>query len=357
MGFNKKFFSTGGIVAASPSGITNTDNFSVITYAGTGGAQSTNSLSSQSGTVDFAPDFCWIKDRGNSESHQLFDSIRGAGEVIESDDDAEEVTRSDSLTSFNSNGFSLGTDSAGFVNYSGRGPYVAWSWKAGGTAVSGAGSGVTNVTRSTNTDAGFSIIKYTGGGSAGATIQHGLNAPPDFVIIKRTDIAKNWIVGSTGLPSWGEILQLDLSDEKATYGGFNSTTPSSTVITLGDNAPVNADGGEYICYAFHNVDKFQKFGSYDRNSSTTGPVVDVGFEPRFLLVKGYISGYSSHWMMIDSVRDTGAVKNKRVLANLTNVEDTDANWNVSFNSNGFQPKSTFSGFNGTGGKYLYWAIA
>src|SRR5210317_598538 len=98
MALSKKLFK------AAAAGVTNTDNFDIVTYTATGATQSITSL-------DFQPDFVWIKDRGTSESHQLFDSIRGAGKVIESDDTTGEVTRSDGFTSFDSNGFTLGADS------------------------------------------------------------------------------------------------------------------------------------------------------------------------------------------------------------------------------------------------------
>jgi hypothetical protein len=225
-------------------------------------------------------------------------------------------------------------------------------------------SGTIESTVSANTEAGFSIVKYSGNTGADQTVGTGLTTPCDIVIVKRlTDSGYSWCVGGSVVGN-GNNLYLDSSGELLVRDRIKSV--QSETFTVEQVHEVNNTGKDYIAYCFHSVAGYSKIGSYTGNSSTTGPIVYTtddgtsggsnGFKPRFIMVKGVTANYSSHWMMMDSARDTDTVKDKRLLANLSNVETDDSNWAVEFLDNGFQPKSTFSGFNNSAGTYIYMAF-
>jgi hypothetical protein len=158
-----------------------------ITYGYAGTPTNVNFLG-----MAFQPDFVWIKTRSDigGSNHFLFDSVRGATNRIFSNLTLSEAVDTDSLLSFDSNGFTVGDD----ISCNGNGEsVVAWCWKAGGAAVSGSGTnGIANVLISANTAAGFSIVEYDGAG-VDATVEHGLDSAPELIIVKRTDSSGNWI--------------------------------------------------------------------------------------------------------------------------------------------------------------------
>jgi hypothetical protein len=338
------------------------DGSGVALYEFEGGAKDTGGNYNGTPTnvsfvgTSFQPDLVIIKNRETAGyEFTWFDSIRGALQRLRSDSVSgalAEDTKAGSLTSFDTNGFSLG-------NYAGTNQstigHVAWCWKAGVTAVSGTGtSGITNVEVSANTAAGFSIVKYDGGGTAGGTVTHGLDLAPELIIVKRTDTSGDWIVGSDYLTSWGHILQLNLTDAEAGYAGFNSIAPTTSVFTLGSNNPVNNASGSYIAYCFHSVDGYQKVGSYTGNASSIN-TISVGFAPRFVLFKRTDS--SGGWRMFDSTRGT----DKSLRANSSDAEYDDTQNYVDFTSDGFEFNRTVSqtnpDLNSTSGTYIYLAIA
>ena len=133
----------------------------------------------------------WIKPRSIADNHNLFDSIRGTTKQLISNNTAAESTQPNTLTSFDSNGFSIGSDNNINTN---NATHVAWCWKAGGAAVTNT-NGTINSQVSANADAGFSIATYTGVGypnNTTATVGHGLNSPPELVIIKKIKFHKCW---------------------------------------------------------------------------------------------------------------------------------------------------------------------
>ena len=164
------------------------DYFNTKLYTGTG--------SEQSITMDFAPNWVWLKRRDATGSHRLFDSVRGATKTIVSDATNAEETEAQALTSFNSNGFTLGTEGA--TNGSSR-SFVSWNWKAGGSASSNSNGSITSSV-SANQEAGFSIVSYTGTGS-NATIGHGLNSAPKMIIFKSRSNADAWSVYNVNIGS------------------------------------------------------------------------------------------------------------------------------------------------------------
>ena len=211
----------------------------------------------------------------------LYDSIRGAGNRLRSNQNYAASDATDELTSFDANGFTSGSsDSTNGNNY----PYVAWVWKGGGDAVSNTDGSITSQV-SANTAAGFSIVKYTGSGAAGMTVGHGLTgAIPELVIIKNLDNSTNWQVFGGSL-----FTRMQLDQTGGDDGNLGLTITSTTIQTTqtsgqGANSAWNATD-DYIAYCFHSVSGYSKIGSYVGNGSTNGPSVYTGFEPAWIMIK------------------------------------------------------------------------
>jgi len=327
--------------------------FQTLLYAG-GSSSYTNN-----GNSDLQPDWVWIKARNNAYEHKLWDSSRGTTKLLVSNSTVAEATQS-GLTAFNSDGFSLGGD--GGSNDASTN-FVAWQWKAnGGTTASNTDGSITSTVQA-NTTAGFSIVTYTGNGSSGATIGHGLGAVPHLFIGKQRSNAENWIVyhhKNTSAPET-DFLSLNTTDATAdNANAFNDTAPTSSVMTLGGKNEVNTSGRTYVGYFFTEKQGYSKFGSYTGNGdATNGPFIYTGFKPAWIMQKRTDSADS--WYMWDVKRalDSQGYVNrndKYLQANSTGVQSTGAGFD--FLSNGFRPVSTNAGYiNASGGTYIYMAFA
>ena len=291
------------------------------------------------------PDWVWYKSRSNATSHITYDSSRGDGPYLKPSDDGDEGTDANMFESFDSDGFSLNGDTDG--NGSGR-TYVAWQWKCNGGSVTTVGESGSNpgFTRQTNTDAGFSIIAYTGTGSNG-TIAHGLPSTPEFIIFKRRNANQVWATWHQGI---GDDYKLVLNDAAAkdSDGAFmNSTLPTSSNITVGGaSVNTNADGGTYICYAFSPIQGYSKFGKYTANANTNGPFVYTGFKPAWIMVKNASrAGYA--WSIIDNQRDAFNEVDNGLEGDSTAAEfSSSANYGCDFLSNGFKVRAASTGYLG-----------
>ena len=324
------------------------DYFNTKLYTGTG---ATNAQTS----VGFQSDWVWIQNRGGTYANVVYDAVRGATKQIEPQGTGAEATVSDTLTSFDSDGFTLGADSSSYCNRSSSpNTYVAWNWKANGAGSSNTDGSITS-TVSANTTSGFSIIKYTGTGS-NASIGTGLGAIPHMAIFKRTDTAGfNWFVYHRSLGA-GKFIILDSSGaEQSSTSIWQNTTPTSSVITLGGDGGVNASGGTYICYAFTEKKGFSAMGSYVGNGSTTdGSFIYTGMKPSFVMYKN-TSVAGGHWQIHDTKRLGYNGANKVLRANLTNAEADDE---IDILSNGFKARNASNNNNNWSGvTYLYMAFA
>ena len=297
--------------------------------------------------VGFQPDWVWIKTRSDSNNHTIFDAVRGVTKRLRSNQNNAENTSS-GVTSFDSDGFTVGTDSAG-----NSGTMVSWNWKANGLGSSNTDGTINTTYTSANTTSGMSIIQYNGNGSAGATIGHGLGVAPKCVIIKRTDTTSNWIFG-TGATGFTKFLYLNTTDAETTNAGaFNNTAPSSSVITLGSWNDVNNSSGTYICYAFAEKTGFSKFGSYIGNANADGPFIYTGFKPAFVLLK--TSSYAESWIMIDNQRLGYNGSSALLRADDSGAEVTTL-VNPDFLSNGFKVRNTNNWYNKNSETYIYMAF-
>jgi hypothetical protein len=315
-------------------------------YTGNGSTQSiTNSGS-------FKPDFVWIKGRSTSYSNLLFDAVRGTNKSIFSNNTNAEVTDTDALTAFNSNGFTMGAKAD--INGSGT-TYVGWQWKANGSGSTNTSGSITS-TVSANTTSGFSVVTYTGTG-ANATVGHGLGVAPSMIIFKDRSTTTNWVVYHVSV---GNTTALSLNLTNATLSPstayFNNTTPTSTVFTIGSGTTVNTSSENYVAYAFAPVVGFSAFGSYVGNGSTDGTFVYLGFRPAYIMIKE--SSAVNGWIVMDSKRSTYNAAVTILQPNTFATESTDAtNYAVDFLSNGFKIRNSSTYYNESGGTLIYAAFA
>jgi hypothetical protein len=320
---------------AIPSIIKPKNYFDAKTYTGTGGSQSITGL-------DFTPSLVWIKNRTDVASHAIFDSVRGVQTFLSSNSTAAEDTDdTQSLSSFNSNGFSLGTGaSTANVNTSGK-DYISWNWKESATA-------------------GFDIVTYTGTG-ANTTVAHNLGRAPDFYMIKRRDAGvREWTGWHTGIGDGTKYIGWSTTAAVGTDAtAWNSTKPTASVFSLGTFDGVNASGGTYVAYLFASTTGFSTFGSYTGNGSADGPFVYTGFKPKFVMIKNSdgTDGSNADWVVYDSARSTYNPLSLRIYPNLSQGDGSSSSYDLDLLSNGFKPRANIAGTNTSGAVYIYAAFA
>ena len=302
--------------------------------------------------VGFQPDWTWIKDRTSAgDDHALYDVVRGATKRIRSNQTDAENTQSTGLTSFDSDGFTVGTNGASNGNGD---TFVSWNWLASNTTASNTDGSITS-TVSANTTSGFSIVSYTGTGSSGATIGHGLGVAPKMIIAKNRSIASNWLVYNYSMSANGDYaLFLDSTSAKDnTQDYWGDTTPTSSVFTVGSRQEANGSGNNIIAYCFAEVKGFSKFGSYTGTSNFDGPFIYLGFKPAFVLIKRTDS--NNWWHIFDNKRDEFNLTDKVLYPNASNAEATIVLGDIV--SNGFKLRQADADVNGSGASYIYMAFA
>ena len=280
--------------------------------------------------LNYEPDLVWIKNRQASDEHKLTDSARGVTKKIASDSNSKEDTNEQGLTAFNSDGFTVGSNSQ--YNTNGQ-TYIAWSWAESVTA-------------------GFSIVTYSG--TTGAqTISHGLNTKPYFIAIKRRDDQGNWGVYSepTGATSFLRLNTVVASGDNAAY--WNDTEPTNTVFTVNSNSTVNDPIGTYVAYCWAPVEGYSSIGSYSGNSNNSGPFVYTGFRPRWIMIKRIT--FDADWLIFDSRREGYNVDNDSLKASQSDAEST-LDY-IDILSNGFKVRRNSVDINSSDSNYLYVAFA
>jgi len=300
--------------------------------------------------VGFQPDFVWVKERNGTEYHNLVDVVRGSDKLLFSNVTNAEVTDANRIESFDSDGFTIGTDSA--VNTSSD-TYASWNWKANGAGVSNTDGSITS-TVSANTTSGFSIVGWTGTGANG-TIGHGLGTAPAMIIVKARGAVKDWMVGYNSL-GWTKYINLNTTSGESTASTvWQDTAPTSSVFSVGSSSDVNTSSTTMIAYCFAEKKGFSKFGKYTGNGSATdGTFVYTGFTPAFVMVKR--TDTINDWKIIDNKRATFNVAGKTLKANSSDAEDTGENY-YDFCSNGFKIRNSAGAVNASGGTYIYMAFA
>ena len=314
----------------------------VALYTGNGGNQS---ITLPGG---FNPDLVWVKSRSNSQDHYLFDAVRGGASILRSNTTGAESTGTAYL-SFDTSGFSSlnGLSSNGYT-------YAAWTWDAGSSTVSNTAGSITSQVRA-NVSAGFSVVTYTGTGTAGATVGHGLGVAPGMIITKSRSNTSEWVVYHMGLatPSSQRLELQSTAAVVSSASDWSYTNPSSTVVTLGTSYSGNFSGYTHVMYCFAPVVGYSSFGSYTGNGSADGPFVYTGFRPRVLIIKR--ADASQDWIILDAARNAYNVCDALLYPNASYNElyvgVTD------FLSNGFKHRFAGTTQNTNGGTYIYAAFA
>jgi len=273
--------------------------FSTYLYTGNGSTQTiTNGidLSTKGGLA-------WLKMRNFNQGHILFDTIRGVENYLQSASSDEQYNLANSLTAFNTTGFSVG--SAASVNTE---PYVSWSFS--------------------KQPKFFDMVSWTGSGS-NRTIAHSLGSVPACIMVKRTDVAADWQVYHRSLANT-EYLVLNSTAAKATGATrWNSTSPTSTVFSLGTSTTVNASGGTYVAYLFAHdaggfgltgTDNVISCGSFTTDASSIA-TVNLGYEPQWVMFK--CTSTTDNWRIVDNMRgfaNAGSSSDARLFPNLSSQE-------------------------------------
>ena len=316
------------------------------TYTGTGASLA---VANTVNGVNFQPDFVWVKGRSGATDHALYDSVRGTTKDLVSNATSAETTQATGLTAFGSTGFTVGALAK--MNTSAA-TYVGWQWKAGGAAVSNTSGSITSSV-SVNVSAGFSVVTYTGTGTAG-TIGHGLGVTPSRIIVKPRSGTGDWIV-YTNTTGAGNFLLLDTTAASAaSTTKWNNTAPTSSVFSVGIDTTTNLVTTTYVAYCFAPVSGYSAFGNYTGNGSADGPFVYLGFRPRFLMLKRTDS--TGDWHILDTSRDTYNVSGNVLYPNLSSAESGIV-WTQDILSNGFKLRITGANENASGGTYIYAAFA
>tara|TARA_R100001510_G_scaffold14592_1_gene11904 strand:- start:174 stop:1187 length:1014 start_codon:yes stop_codon:yes gene_type:complete len=288
------------------------------------------------------PDFLWNKYAAGAGDHQQYDAPRGATKMIVSNSTNAESTNANGLTAFITDGFTAGSD----INVNG-GISIAHGWKANGQGSANTDGTINTTYTSANTTSGFSIIKYTGSGSAG-TVGHGLGATPDLTIRRKINATGDWFVHTTAIDGSLDFVKLNSTDSKS-----NSSLTGFTSSTIG----VDADSSEEIIYVFKQITGFSKFGTYSTNNNqTNGPFIYLGFKPSFIIAKN-ISASGYNWVMWNNKlnpRNQSQFFHHHPNTNDTWVDNTNR---IDMLSNGFKFYSYDTETNGGGDTILYMAWA
>ena len=325
-------------------------HFDIKLYTGNSSTQKITGL-------EFKPDMIWFKSRTSTSTNGIADSVRGRSKLLYPDTNQTEQTSSTTrdLVSFDDGGFTLGNpENLGSTNLNGL-SIVTWCWKAGGAAVSNTDGSITSSV-SANTEAGFSIVSFTGNGTSGATVGHGLNATPRWILVKeRTTNSNNWAVYHANLGNTRAMYMDITNDQGGDFtGGWNNTSPTSSVFSLGNSVETNRSSGSFIAYCWAEVPGFSKFGEYYGDNNSDGPYVYLGFRPAWVMIKNADAG-STEWYILDSARDTDNPVGQYLSASSEAAEATYVFYD--FLSDGFKLRNTGAAQNPDNQRIIFMAFA
>lgn len=314
--------------------------FDVKLYTGNGSTQTISGL-------NMSPDLVWTKARNTNYSPQLIDIIRGGTTVLFSDRTQAEGTYS-SITSFNSDGYTVSTELG--VNGSGD-SFAAWCWDAGSSTVTNTQGSITSQVRA-NASAGFSIVTYTGTG-ANATVGHGLGVAPSMLIVKSRNDTYGWKVYHSSTGNGNSLVLNSTAASASDPAAWNSTSPTSSVFSIGNGTTNASSSTTYVAYCFAPVAGYSSGFSYTGNGSTDGVFQFLGFRPRLILLKR--TDTTGNWTLIDTAREGYNVDNDPLYPNLSDAEGTADLLDIT--SNGFKLRSTDASVNANAGTYVGFAWA
>ena len=332
-----------------------TDYFRTKLYTGNG--TNDTAITWDETDTNMQPNWLWIKNRDENQSHASFDSVRGATLRLNINEAGAEGTENTNLDSFDSNGFTV--DNELIVNGSSDN-MVAWGWKAGTSFTNDASStgiGSMDSAGSVNEEAGFAIVSYTGNETA-STLKHGLSTVPQMIIVKGRIAARDWVVGQH-TQGWTKSAYLNEANAFSNQTHWNNTAPTSSVFTIegGSNSNVNTNNAAYIAYVFSERQGYSKFGSYTGNGNADGTFIYTGFKPAWVLVKR-TNASGNNWQLHDIKRTQYAQPiNHRIAPNVNLAEQTGDTLGFDFVSNGFRPNNSNPDYNASGSTYIYMCFA
>ena len=329
-------------------------HFGVVTFDGNG---TTNAVTG----LGFKPDLIWGFTRSHGQSKRLVDSSRGGSARLYSDNNSSEGTGTLTISAFGTDGFtSTGT---AFNNDSGR-TCGSWCWKANGGTTSTNTSGTITSTVQANTIAGFSIITYSGNGTSGATVGHGLGAVPAMTIIKQRNATNGWNVWHQGnnagdVDSFGEINGSAAWYQNQGSNGPYTSAPTSTALTLTAYGQVNSGTGTYVGYIWSEIEGYSKFNKYTGNGNSDGPFIYTGFRPRLIFFKN-TSG-TSGWTVVDTetypTNTTNGPERAEWNSSTAAVTGSSASREMEVLANGVKIRTSNSNVNTNGSTYIFGAWA
>ena len=316
--------------------------FNPTLYTGTGSSNAITGLG-------FQPDIVWIKNTA-SDFHVWTNAISGATKYVETNNTLVETTNAESVKSFDSDGFTVGTMNEVNTNTE---TFVSWNWKMGTTTgIDATGATITPSSYSFNATAGQSIIEYTGTGVAG-TLPHGLGATPAMMIVRNLGGGYNWMVYHEAMDSAGRQSKLNTTGAWTLVTTiWNNTLPTSVLFSVGTNSETNQSSDTLLAYCFTPIQGYSKFGKYVGNGNADGTFVYTGFRPSWVLVKAYED--AEPWTVSDDKRDGYNESNKTLRTANTSAEGAQY---VNLLSNGFKITSNNTEINGSGYNYMYAAFA
>ena len=240
--------------------------------------------------------------------------------------------------------------------------FVAWNWKAnGGTTTTNDASatsiGDTDSVIQANTDAGFSIVTYTGfsGSSGTATVAHGLSQTPEIIIHKsRTRTSAWWVQAPNVLSTPSHFLDFSTATPFALSSYGTMSAPTSSVFSINGVDGVGGESANYVAYCFHSVEGYSKIGgTYIGNGNADGAFVYTGFRPAFIITR--TSSHGSSWSIVDTTRDPFNIVNQYLLVESSGAEGDFDSFDIL--SNGFKARTTNAERNGDGRTVIYMAFA
>lgn len=309
------------------------------------------------GNADLSPNLVWIKCRSGThsgENHNIFDSVRGVNKFLIPNGTTTNSTDTNSLTAFNSDGYSLGSR----TDVNGSGAYVGWQWKMGTSFTNDASStgvGSIDSSGSVSTISGQSIVTWQGTGSA-ETIKHGLNSIPKMIMVKNLDQNDDWYVYHVHNGNTHSIILNGGGQKVGAYtDNWNNTTPTSSVFSVGGSHATSGGSGEnMIAYCFSEVQGYSKIGSFASSGSAIGSYISTGFRVGWLMIKRTDS--NSQWIVYDAKRNGFNTENNYILPSSSGGEGT--NNEIDLYSYGFRPmEASRNELNTSGASYMYYAIA
>jgi len=335
------------------------DHFNTVTYTGTGAPQSITG-------VNFQPDWIWFKRITGGNAHGcFFDVNRGVTKLLSPSQTDGDQTITNELTSFDSDGFTLSTGGSGYTNQNSGKTYVAWNWKAGGSPSSNSDGDITSSV-SVNTDIGFSIVTYTGSGSSGDTVGHGLGVAPKITIIKQRNSSNGWnfwaYANNSGDPdSFNELNGTTSWYQNQGANGPFTATPDSSVLTLTNYGQVNGSSNTYVAYCFAEKKGFSRSGFVESLGDDDGSFFYCGFKPAWVMLHADVTDTWNNWYIFDNKRNVFNITNSALYANIPNTENGYGGSNyaqIDMYSSGFKIRRDGNwGLGATGTKIFFMAFA